>query len=194
MLYKAEKKERKTPSPFGKGLVNQTNLQATEWLKGVHPKYAKHIWERNGLVQAISMEKFGGVDVLSLPVCERCEKPGAWHDDDSCYCFPCGHKTSKENTKTLYRYIAEDSMPHGVDKEAMELLNKMLIPTFSGALADMFNDIDNLENSQYATLEGEEPLEFEETIDTFDIDESEDTNNETIETRADNNTLSDGQN
>ena len=159
-----------------------------EWLKGSHPSLAKHIWQRNGLVQAIAMERFGGIDVLSLPVCEKCEKPGAWHDKDSCYCFPCGHTTSKEKTKTLYRYIAEDSMPGGMAKEDMDLLGKMLIPTMSGALAEMFKDIDNLENSPYIQEEGEEDMPEDVTI----IEESEDINDDEVETSPDDCSLQNG--
>ena len=188
MLNKMEK-ERKTQNPFGRGLVNQTNYQATEWLKGVHPKYAKHIWERNGLVQAIAMEHFGGVDVLSLPVCAKCEKPASWHDNDSAYCFACGHTTPKEQTKTLYRYIAEDSMPRGVDKEALDLLNEMLVPTISGALADMFRDIESLEHQEYIQQEGEEMLEMVDNA--LEFEESEDMSDE-VETNTDHSTVSDG--
>lgn len=187
LIKNNEIKERKTQNPFGKGNLNPTNVQAVEWLKNVNPSFSKHIWQRNGLVQAIAMEKFGGIDVLSLPVCERCEKPGAWHDDDSCWCFPCGHNTAKEKTKTLYRYIAEDSMPHGVDKEAMELLYKMLLPTLSGALADMFRDIDNLENQKYEELEEESEMETKETM-----IESEDMEDEEAKTTAHDNPVPNG--
>ena len=184
MLIKTdESKKRRTPSPFGMGNLNPTNVQAVEWLKGAHPSFAEHIWQRNGLVQAIAMERFGGVDVLNLPVCERCEKPGAWHDNDSCWCFPCGHRTPKERTKTLYRYIAEDSMPGGMAQEEMELLTKMLIPTLSGALAEMFESIDNIENTPYEAIEGEEELEVQETL--VDNEESEDVENEEAETTTD---------
>ena len=184
MIIKTQK-ERKTQNPFGQGHINPTNEQTMKWLKGVHPSFSKHIWERNGLVQAIAMERFGGIDILELPVCERCEKPGAWHDNDSCWCNGCGHQTKKENTKSLYRYIAEDSMPGGMDKEALDLLNNMLVPTFSGALRKMFEDIERLESRQYEAETDETEIEIEETNIDEVLDESEDNNNEAI--KADSN-------
>lgn len=186
MIIKTQK-ERRTPNPFGQGNINPTNEQTMKWLKNVHPNFSKHIWQRNGLVQAIAMERFGGVDVLELPVCERCERPGAWHDNDSCWCNGCGHTTKKENTKTLYRYIAEDSMPGGMDKEALELLNNMLVPTLSGALREMFENIDTLEDRQYEQEEDEGTMQVEETIidDTFE----EENDNETVETSTDDSTV-----
>lgn len=187
MIIKTQK-ERRTPNPFGQGHINPSNEQTMKWLKGVHPSFSKHIWERNGLVQAIAMERFGGIDILELPVCEKCERPGAWHDNDSCWCNGCGHQTKKENTKTLYRYIAEDSMPGGVDKEALDLLNNMLIPTFSGALREMFENISNLEERPYVQEADESEMVVEELI----IDESElkeDGTNEAAKADSDDSTL-----
>ena len=192
IILDKEKNERKTPNPFGKGDINPTNMQAVKWLKGVHPSFAKHIWERNGLVQAIAMERFGGVDMLDLPVCEKCEKPGAWHDNDSCYCFTCGHNTPKHKTKTLYRYIAEDSMPRGMSHDNMELLQKMLLPTISGALRDIFDNIENLDKNEYQTYEGEEEFEMPEN-ETIDDNNGEDTDDEEIKTVTDNSPISNGE-
>jgi len=141
-----------------------------KWLKDVHPSFSKHVWERNGLVQSIAMERFGGIDVLENPVCANCERPGAWHDNDSCYCFACGHVTPKNKTKTLYRYIAEDSLPKGMHKKDMELLQNMLIPEISGDLRKLFERIEHLEDKQYEEELDETEIEVIETI----IDENED--------------------
>lgn len=188
MILKTNTKERKTPNPFGQGHINPTNQQTMKWLKGVHPSLSKHIWERNGLVQAIAMERFGGIDILELPVCEKCERPGAWHDNDSCWCNPCGHQTKKENTKSLYRYIAEDSMPGGMNQQDMEILDQMT-SVFSGALRKMFEDIERLEYSQYKQEEDETAMVVEETI-IDDVEESEDNHDEAIEADSNDTTVS----
>ena len=152
MLIKI-KKQRKTPSPWGH--TNVRNYQIMKWLKGVHPSFARHVFERNGLVQAVCMERGMSTDQLELPVCERCEKPGLWHDDDSCWCNPCGHKTPKEHTKTLYRYIAEDSIPGGMKKEDMDLLSNILMPTISREILGLIEEIEKMEPNNYREVEDE---------------------------------------
>jgi hypothetical protein len=188
MLIKA--KEKKHNNPFGKlNIVNNTML---ERLKGIHPKYASHMWQRNGLVEAISKERFGGVEVLSLPVCRKCEKPGAWNTDskgsycsnckayyaesgdcpvcmteltNGCYCFSCGEYTPASQTKTLWRYIAEDSVEGGIPQQVMGEITAIM-PVLNSVLEEMYKDIDEMEPNNYVPTQEEREAMNETNINT----------------------------
>jgi hypothetical protein len=123
VLIKKERERKYKPSPFG-----QTNLQTTaslRFLDNIHPKFAKHMFLRNSLVEMFAKEKFGGVEMLDLPMCRACERPGAWHDNESCYCFACGTTTPANQTKPLRQWLAQDIKEHGFSEEEMELLEQV---------------------------------------------------------------------
>lgn len=123
ILIKKEREKKHRPSPFGQ--VNLQTNASLNFLGNVHPKFAKHLFLRNSLVEMYAKERFGGVELLDLPMCERCEKPGAWHDNDTCNCFACGHVTPAKNTKPLRQWLAQDIKEHGFSEEEMELLERV---------------------------------------------------------------------
>lgn len=97
------------------------SVKSMDFLKGVNPEYAEHMFHRNRIVEAFAMSVYGGVDVLDSPVCGKCEKPG-WNtvnpnfistgDEDkdreirNCYCEACG--TTTYNTLTVKQYLIEE--------------------------------------------------------------------------------------
>jgi hypothetical protein len=97
------------------------SVKSMDFLKGVSPKFAEHMYQRNRVVEAFAMSELGGVDVLSQPVCGKCEKPGmntinpdfkSTGDEDkdreiyNCYCEACG--TTTYNTLTVRQYLLRE--------------------------------------------------------------------------------------
>lgn len=97
------------------------SVKSMEFLKGVNPAFAEHMYHRNRIVEAFALSEYGGVDILESPVCGKCEKPG-WNtinpnfvstgdaDKDreirNCYCHACGSTTY--NTLTLKQYLIDE--------------------------------------------------------------------------------------
>lgn len=164
MLIKKQN-ERKTPSPWGK--IHKGNMSTVNALKGIHPKYAEHMFKRNHLIEMFAKERFGGVEVLDLPMCERCERPGAWHTDDTCYCFPCGHVTPKNRTKPLREWLAQDIKEYGFSEEEMALLEMVQTEAYEGSvILDMLDSLDNMEPNNYIDDESEVVIDEVANIDT----------------------------
>lgn len=114
--------------------IDPNNHRIMTQIKGVSPKYAEHMMRRNGIIEMFAKYKYGSIDILDLPVCGKCEKPGAWHDKPphSCYCFPCGHVTAK--TMPLRDYMAQE-----LNEFKGEHL-KRLEDVISQAFPDLFNE------------------------------------------------------
>jgi hypothetical protein len=85
---------------------NVQNIGVLNHLKKIKPGYLDHVLKKNEVIIAFAKSNLGGIEFLELPVCGHCEKPGAWHTDDSCYCWACG--TTTRNAITLYEYLAQE--------------------------------------------------------------------------------------
>lgn len=97
------------------------SVKSMDFLKGVNPAYAQHIFHQNRIVEAFAMSELGGVNVLEQPICGKCEKPG-WNVDNpnfvstgdidkdveikNCYCVACG--TTTYNTRTLREHLIKE--------------------------------------------------------------------------------------
>lgn len=98
---------------------NQKNIRDFKGIADVNPKYAKHMFLRNKLVEKFIQHSGGGLDLLSQPVCIHCEKPAAWDMGGGAYCFSCNKSTPKDKAVTVSRYLA-DQMKN-VDEETLEI-------------------------------------------------------------------------
>lgn len=85
--------------------VDLGNVRAMKVIEGVDPKFAKHMFLRNQLLQNFAMRATGGIDILDQPMCNHCEKPAAWHTGGAAYCFSCG--TTTKEPITVEKYLME---------------------------------------------------------------------------------------
>ena len=110
-----------------KGMLNHEhkkidlgNARVMKAIETTDPKFAKHMFLRNKLVQSIAMRATGGIELLDQPVCEHCERPALWDKGGTAYCFSCHGKTLKPIT--VERYLMEYTK--FFTKEQLELLGK----------------------------------------------------------------------
>lgn len=85
---------------------HRENNGVLQQLQKNNPKYLEHILQKNEMIMAFAKSTLGGIDLLEQPMCNHCEKPGAWHTDGTCYCWSCG--TVTKNPITLYEYLAQE--------------------------------------------------------------------------------------
>lgn len=98
---KAEKLRQSITNPDNK------NIGVMKSISKVDPKYAKHMFLRNELLENFAMQVGGGIDLLSQPVCTHCEKPAAWDDKGSAYCFSCNKTIPAKDVITVIDYLME---------------------------------------------------------------------------------------
>ena len=110
-----------------KGMLSQQhkridvgNARVMQAIQNTDPKYAKHMFLRNQLIQNFAMRATGGVEILDQPVCNHCERPAAWHIGGTAYCFSCG--TTTKEPITVARYLIEYTK--FFSQEQLELLEK----------------------------------------------------------------------
>lgn len=125
---------------LGDNKVKIESVQKMDFVKGVHPAFAEHMYHQNRIVEAFAMSVYGGVDVLDQPVCKKCEKPG-WNIDNknfvstgnedkdieirNCYCYSCGATTY--NTITVRQYLLDEL---NVQEEKIEKFENSLYGGF----------------------------------------------------------------
>jgi len=106
---------------LGDNKIKIESVKSMDFLKGVKPAFAEHMFHFNRIVEAFAMSQYGGVDILEQPICKKCEKPG-WNtvnpnfvstgDEDAdrevrnCFCEACG--TTSYNTLTLRNYLLQE--------------------------------------------------------------------------------------
>lgn len=136
MLYKMTK-ESKRPQIYQESV---TNNRVVEQIKGVHPAFAKHMFLRNRIIESFARWQYGGIDLLDLPVCGSCEKPGAWHDSPpgSCYCAACGKVTAK--TMTLRDYMAQELKEF--KEEHLEELERIVLEAYPINITEVIDNVD----------------------------------------------------
>lgn len=98
--------------------VNTKHVNIMKNIEGVDPKFAKHMFLSNQLIENFAKSLGGGVDILNQPMCNHCEKPAAWNEGGSAYCFSC-HKATK-NPITVKEYLVEYTK--GFTEEQIQLL------------------------------------------------------------------------
>jgi len=101
---------------------NARNINALKSIEGVDPKYAKHMFLSNQLMESFIMHKGGGLELLGQPVCPHCEKPCAWDISGTAYCFSCNKSIPKEKVFTVAQYLIQETK--GVDVETLKLYVK----------------------------------------------------------------------
>lgn len=84
----------------------------------VEPKFAKHMFLRNQLIEGFAKTLGGNINILDQPMCNRCEKPAAWNEGGKAYCFSC-HSTT-EKPITVKKYLIEYTK--NIPEEMIELL------------------------------------------------------------------------
>lgn len=102
-------------------MPNQKNINTMKLIEDTEPKYAKHMFLRNELIERFAMHIGGGLDILEQPICPHCERPAAWDKEGKAYCFSC-HK-SIDKTITVRQYLLEYTK--GMTEQQLELLNKI---------------------------------------------------------------------
>lgn len=95
------------------------NLETMRQLKGVDPKYAQHMFDRNRILEDFAFNLFGNVRILDQPVCRSCERPAAWNKGGTAHCFACGADTKKP--WTVRQYLL-DQLEKQLTPEQVELL------------------------------------------------------------------------
>ena len=85
--------------------MKRNNISAMNEIKGLDPKLAKHVLDRNDLINSFAEQALGGIDVLDQPVCRHCERFAAWDQGGTAYCFVCG--TTTENPITVRAYLLD---------------------------------------------------------------------------------------
>jgi hypothetical protein len=103
--------------------VDKSHLEVMKAIEGTNPKYAKHMFLKNDLIENFARQAFGGVEILDQPVCTHCEKPAAWHEGGSAYCFSCNKTIPAKDVITVLDYLIEytDTIP----PEKLEILKKL---------------------------------------------------------------------
>jgi hypothetical protein len=82
---------------------NKQFYDVMDTLSKNNPKLAKHFQLRNDVIMKFASHIEGGVNILTQPMCEHCEKPAAWNENGTAHCFACGKDT--KNPITVYDYF-----------------------------------------------------------------------------------------
>jgi hypothetical protein len=99
---------------------NQKNINTMKLIEKTDPKYARHMFLRNELIEQFAMHLGGGIDILEQPVCPHCERPAAWDQEGKGYCFSCKKSIPANKIVTVRQYLLEYTK--GMSEEQLELL------------------------------------------------------------------------
>lgn len=92
-------------------------------IEKVSPKFAKHMFLKNQLIENFAMHLGGGMDLLDQPMCPHCEKPAAWNTDATAYCFSCHKSIAASKVVTVMEYLVEYT--DSFTEEQLEMLNML---------------------------------------------------------------------
>ena len=92
-------------------------------IEKIDPKYAKHMFLKNQLIENFAMHMGGGIDLLDQPVCPHCEKPAAWNEGGTAYCFSCNKSIPMDKVITVIEYLIEYT--NAFTEEQLEVLNML---------------------------------------------------------------------
>lgn len=102
---------------------NVRNVKIMDTIEKTDPKYARHMFLRNELIEKFAMNIGGGLDILEQPVCIHCEKPAAWDIGGSAYCFSCNKNIPADKVITVMDYLMEYTKTFS--EEQLEILNML---------------------------------------------------------------------
>lgn len=102
---------------------NIRNRKIVDIIGKTDPKYAKHMFLRNGLIEKFAMNLGGGLDILEQPVCIHCERPAAWDVGGGAYCFSCNKNIPADKVITVMDYLMEYTKTFS--EEQLEILNML---------------------------------------------------------------------
>ena len=103
--------------------INKNTVSTMRAIENVDPKYAKHMFLRNELIEKFAMNIGGGLDILQQPVCIYCERPAAWDIGGSAYCFSCNKNIPADKVITVMDYLMEYTKTFS--EEQLEILNML---------------------------------------------------------------------
>lgn len=92
-------------------------------IESVDPKFAKHMFLKNQLIENFAMHMGGGIELLQQPMCPSCEKPAAWNEAGTAYCFSCNRSIPADKITTVAQYLIE--FTKGFNEEQLEVLNML---------------------------------------------------------------------
>lgn len=101
-------------------MANPRHLDIMKAIDGKDPKYAKHMFLKNSIIEKFAKHVGGGVEILEQPVCIHCEKPAAWNEGGTAYCFYCHGTTPADKVVTVQQYLMDQLK--GFNEEALERL------------------------------------------------------------------------
>lgn len=122
-MWEDLKRERESKLFNEINAANTSNVKAMKAIGDVEPKYAKHMFLRNELLEKFAMRLGGGINILDQPVCTRCERPAAWDENGSAYCFSCNKSIAAKDVITVTKYLMEYTKAFTV--EELEILNEL---------------------------------------------------------------------
>lgn len=103
--------------------VNVKHIDTMKTIEGLDPKFAKHMFLRNELLESFSKNMGGGVNVLEQPMCNHCERVAAWHTGGKAHCFSCNQDTPADKVITVKKYLLE--YMKGMTEEQLQMLNSL---------------------------------------------------------------------
>ena len=104
-------------------ILDESNINTMKAIESVEPKYAKHMFLKNDIIQKFAMHEAGGLDILDQPVCPACEKPAAWNTGGTGYCFSCNRNIPADKAITVLEYLLEYT--NMFTEEQLEKLNML---------------------------------------------------------------------
>lgn len=103
--------------------IDLGNKRVMDSIGKMDPKYAKHMFLSNQIIEQFAMHSGGGLELLDQPVCTQCEKPAAWNDGGSAYCFSCHRTIPADQITTVLEYLRNEIKTFDVEK--LEILNRL---------------------------------------------------------------------
>lgn len=110
---------------LGKQLIetNVKHIDTMKTIEGLDPKFAKHMFLRNELLESFSKNMGGGVNVLEQPMCGHCERVAAWNTGGKAHCFSCNKDTPASQVITVKKYLLE--FMKNMSEEQLQMLNTL---------------------------------------------------------------------
>jgi len=84
------------------------NMKALNMIKDVDPKYAKHMFIKNRLVEQFMLHEGGGLELLGQPICPHCEIPCLWDIGGKGYCMSCNNSIPANKITTVAEYLLSE--------------------------------------------------------------------------------------
>ena len=76
-------------------------------------KFIKDKVSRKNFVVKFALETFGNLNILTQPVCTKCEQIAAYDINDTVNCPHCGRTSPVSKTLTLEQYLEQELIKKG---------------------------------------------------------------------------------